>query len=64
MLSPIAQIIQDIRHNLISPENVPTAWSIQTNPWMATIPVILTLLIIIVGALVFKRNSKKFAEEL
>ena len=64
MLSPIAQVIQDIRHNLVSPENVPTVWDVQTNFWVAIIPIVLTALIITIGAIVFKKNSKKFAEDL
>ena len=62
MLSPIAQVIQDIRHNLVSPENVPTSWAVQDSLWIAFIPVALTIIILIVGAVMFKRNSKKFAE--
>lgn len=62
MILPTAQVIQDIRHNLVSPENVPTIWQTQPNIWIAIIPVVLTLVIIIVGVVVFKRNSKKFAE--
>lgn len=62
MLLPTAQIIQDIRHNLVSPENVPTIWQTQPNLLMALIPVAITIIIFIVGAVVFSRNSKKFAE--
>ncbi|HMR72756.1 MAG TPA: ABC transporter permease [Candidatus Saccharibacteria bacterium] len=62
MLNPIGQIIQDIRHNLISPVNVPTAWDIQPTIWIAITPVILTIVIVVVGAIYFRKNSKKFAE--
>ena len=62
MLNPIAQTIQDVRRNLISPETVPTAWQIQDNIFIALIPVMLTILIVIIGALYFHRNSKRFAE--
>lgn len=62
MLSPIAQIFQDTRHNLVSPKNVPTAWDVQDSLWIAAIPVVITLVIVVVGAIVFKKNSKKFAE--
>jgi len=58
MLSPIAQVFQDIRHNLVSPENVPTAWEIQGNIFVAAIPVVLTIVILIAGVILFKRNSK------
>ncbi len=64
MILPTTQIIQDIRHNLISPENVPTVWQMQTNIWVALIPVTITIAIFAVGAIVFKISSKKFAENL
>lgn len=62
LLNPIAQTIQDIRHNLISPSTVPTAWSVHNNFWISLIPVVLTLIILVIGATYFKKNSKKFAE--
>lgn len=62
MLNPIAQIIQDIRHNLVSPVNVQTAWQTQQNILLAMVPVFLTLLVFIAGVFVFRKNSKKFAE--
>lgn len=62
MLNPLAQIIQDIRHNLISPTTVPTTWSIIDSIWVALIPILLTVFIIVIGAVYFARNSKKFAE--
>ena len=62
MLNPVAQTIQDIRHNLISPTTVPTAWTILDTVWLACIPVALTIVIVVIGAVYFSRNSKKFAE--
>ena len=62
MLNPIAQTIQDIRHNLISPDTVPTTWSTQDNVIMMMIPIALTVLIVVIGVVVFKKNSNKFAE--
>ena len=64
MLNPVAQTIQDIRHNLISPETVPTTWSTIDNPWLVLIPIVLTVIIIGIGAIYFSKNSKKFAENL
>lgn len=61
MLNPIAQTIQDIRHNLISPETVPTSWSIQEGFWIF-IPIILTIIIVSLGMFLFTKNSRKFAE--
>lgn len=64
MLNPIAQTIQDIRHTLISPGTVPTNWQVQDSIFIALIPVLLTVLVLIAGMVVFSRNSKKFAENL
>lgn len=62
MLNPIAQIIQDARRNLISPDTVPTTWSVMDNHIMVLIPITLTVLIVVVGTILFAKNSKKFAE--
>lgn len=62
MLNPIAQTIQDIRHNLIAPSTTPTTWNIEDNVWISLIPVILTLIVLLIGAMYFSKNSKKFAE--
>ena len=62
MLNPVAQTIQDVRHNLISPNTVPTTWSTMDNIWLSLVPIGLTILIVVVGAVYFSRNSKKFAE--
>lgn len=62
MLNPIAQAIQDIRHNLISPTTMPTTWSTIDNVWLAAVPIVLTVLIMVIGAVYFARNSKRFAE--
>lgn len=64
MLNPIAQTIQDIRHNLISPDTVPTNWSTQDSLLVAIIPVVLTVIILTLGIVVFSKNSKMFAENL
>lgn len=64
MLNPIAQTIQDIRHNLISPETVPTTWMVQDSIYISVIPLILTVLILSLGVWFFSKNSKKFAETL
>lgn len=62
MLNPLAQTIQDVRHNLISPTTVPTAWQVQTNIIIMIIPLIITALILGTGIWYFSKNSKKFAE--
>ena len=64
MLNPVAQSIQDVRHNLVSPTTVPTTWTIIDNIWLASLPVVITVAIAVLGARYFSRNSKKFAEML
>ena len=62
LLNPISQAIQDIRFGLITHETI-TTWNYLNNPINAFIPVIITLCILTIGALVFRRKSKFFAEE-
>lgn len=61
MLNPIAQIIQDIRYGLIS-QTTSTTWSLINNLWIAIIPVLITVVVLIVGIKYFSKNAKKFAE--
>ena len=64
MLSPAAQPIQDIRHNLIAPETTATSWNMIDQWYIAIIPIILTIILLIFGAIYFSKNSKKFAENI
>lgn len=64
LLNPIAQTIQDIRHNLIAPETTPTTWSTIDTIWIALIPVCLSILVLCFGIFYFKKHSKKFAENI
>ncbi|MCI5825526.1 MAG: ABC transporter permease [Arcanobacterium sp.] len=64
MLSPITQPIMDIRHNLLSPEYVPTVWDIVGNPWLCLMPYAVAPLILWLGIHVFRKYSAKFAEVL
>ena len=61
LLNPISQAIQDIRFNLITSETI-TTWNYVNNP-VVILPIILTVILLIVGALIFRRKSKFFAEE-
>ncbi len=61
LLNPIAQAIQDIRFNLITPETI-TAWNYINSP-LIIIPILLVITALILGAIVFRRKSKFFAEE-
>ncbi len=62
LLNPIAQSIQDARHVLID-DTTPTLFSLTQNVWISLIPVAVVLVIVIFGALYFKRRSPYFAEE-
>ena len=62
LMNPLAQTIQDIRHNLIS-STVPTLWGM-TKWYFAIIPVILAIAIFIFGAWFFRKRSRTFAEDL
>nr|WP_280924744.1 ABC transporter permease [Bifidobacterium sp. ESL0745] len=62
LLNPIAQCIQDIRHNLIAPMTQPTIWNQYTNWGIRLFPVVLTVVLFVLSVYVFRRNSRKFAE--
>lgn len=64
MLSPITQSIQDIRHNLIAPDTVPTTWGMIDQWYLAAIPVVLTVALLVIGVIYFNKHSKSFAEDL
>lgn len=63
MLDPIAQVIQDVRHNLITTETI-TSWDlIGSDPLLCIVPLLLVVLVLALGVLVFQKRSKRFAEE-
>lgn len=62
LLNPMAQTIQDIRFNLITNETI-TTWGYIQNIGLKILPIVLTILVLIVGAIYFRKKSKFFAEE-
>ena len=54
--------IQDIRFGLITSETI-TTWNYLGNIAFAFIPIVITIMVLIIGALVFRKKSKFFAEE-
>lgn len=64
LLSPPAQIIQDIRHNLIAPATTPTIWTMYNHWAYGLIPIGITLFILVIGIRVFRKHSRQFAEVL
>ena len=64
LINPISQTIQDIRYLLITDQTI-TTWSYvgeQAFLWKL-LPIFITLAILIIGAVVFRKKSKFFAEE-
>lgn len=64
MLNPTTQTIMDIRHNLLSPEYVPTVWTMVDNKLLCLLPYVLSAVILCLGIHVFRKYSAKFAEVL
>jgi ABC-2 type transport system permease protein len=62
LLNPIAQSIQDTRHVLIDESN-PTLYTATGNIWLSLAPVVFTGIVLVAGALYFKKKSPYFAEE-
>lgn len=61
LLNPISQVIQDIRYNLITTETI-TTWHYTGIP-LAIIPPLIVIAVLVTGALLFRKKSKFFAEE-
>lgn len=62
LLNPIAQAIQDIRHNFIAPDSQPTVWNQFSNSALQIVPPLCTVTLLWIGIYLFRRNSRKFAE--
>lgn len=63
MMSPIAVLIQTARAQVVGHENVITADQLFSNPLYLLIPYVVIITVIIIGAVYFKRNQSKFAEQ-
>ena len=65
LLDPIAQVIQDFRYLVITPETI-TTWSYvgEGNPIIKFIPIIIVVVLLVWGSWYFRRKSKRFAEEI
>ncbi len=62
MLNPVAQIIQDVRYVLVTPETK-ILTSFYSSPFIWLIPISIVALIIILSSLYFRKRSRFFAEE-
>ena len=63
LLNPVAQIVQDSRHALVTAKDSITIWG-YVGGWKAFIPFIIVITVAIVAAYYFKRHSRRFAEEI
>lgn len=61
LLNPIAQVIQDVRYNLITDATI-TTWSLIDWP-LCIFPILFVILVLLLAALFFRHRSKRFAEE-
>lgn len=61
LLNPIAQVIQDVRHNLVTDTAI-TTWSLLDYP-LSIFPILVVILVLLLAALFFRHRSKRFAEE-
>lgn len=61
LIDPIAQVIQDVRHNVVTDQTV-TTWGYTGVGW-GLVSVMIVVLVLIFGALYFKKRSRRFAEE-
>ena len=62
MLNPVAQIIQDVRNLLVTPQTI-TIWELFSD-WKVIIPFVIIAITAVLGAVYFRRNSKYFAEDI
>ena len=61
-LNPIAQIVTDLRHVLVSPSKLPSMAAL-IGP-LAVIPILITVAVFFVGFAVFRKLTPRFAESL
>jgi len=63
VLNPLAQILQDARHALVTPETTTIYQVYGGDTWMWLVPIGFTVVLFIVGGAYFRSQSKNFAEE-
>lgn len=62
LISPVAQVVQDARHALITTDSV-TIWAV-LDGWKAVIPFVIIIAVGVAGAWYFKKSQKYFAEDI
>jgi len=63
ILNPLAQILQDARHALVTNQTITIAQVYGGDKWIWCIPIGVMLVLTVVGALYFRSQSKNFAED-
>jgi ABC-2 type transport system permease protein len=63
LLNPVAQMIQDARYLMVNP-STETVWNYIGNPFIAIIPLLIVVALIILASTYFRKHSKRFAEEI
>ncbi len=63
MLNPVAQVIQDARSVLVTPQTT-TLYELVHNGWFIAIPFTIVVVSAVVATIYFKRSSKYFAENI
>jgi len=62
LMSPMAQIIQDLRTLVVRPTD--TVWTFIDDPFVRAIPFVVVVIVVTLGVVVFTKRSKSFAEEI
>lgn len=62
LLNPVAQIIQDMRHALVTPETI-TLGDLYANKLIWIVPISIVVVVTVVSVAYFRNRSKHFAEE-
>jgi len=63
MLNPVAQIIQDARHFVVTQDTVTIA-DVYSSPYIYLVPLAIVATLAVVGVVYFKKKSPSFAEEI
>lgn len=63
LLNPVAQVIQDMRYVLVTDQTL-TPWNFIGLSWKLAVPFVIICVIGVLAVVYFKKNSKKFAEQL
>lgn len=62
MLNPIAQAVQDLRYAIVTPDT-PTIDNFWGTPYIRLVPIAIVLSVALFSTYYFRKNSRRFAEE-